>query len=329
MYNEVYHCENKYSFCRHQHPCFKLIFFFKIVVPQVGLKNLTYRSPIDKNNNNTDYLQAINATQQLQGAHIQQHQLKSNSMVNGGLGGSIMDDFFKQLNGTTSHMANFTQPAALVGHMNATTPNAGNSTNAVNANTANTTNGASRTNTTVAADALSPVLKNTTTVNNKTIDHSAPHIIKITRNGGLPLTPPQQNQQQRNLSSLSSGSSSNKPMMNSSAVMNNFKNNGTRTSLFKGNTTKTVNGKETFYYKPNNSNSSSSSTNTNRTFSANGTLDFNHNNMSLGFNNNNHTNKNLNLTNRNVRKSEIPHPSAHHLVKVRKLLFEGFFIIFL
>ena len=289
--------------------------FFFIPVPQVGLKNLTYRSSIDNNNNinNTDYLQAINATQQRQGTHIQQQ--KSNSLVNSGVGGSIMDDFFKQLNGTTSHMSNFTQPAALVEHKNATITNAANTNNSITTNIANSTNANStntggKSNTTVSA--LSPELKkNITTAN--TMDHStasaAPHI-KITRNGGLPLTPAQQNQHHRNLSSLSSSASTNKLLMNNNTAMNNLKNNNTRTSLFKGNTTKTINGKETFYYKPNNNNS----TNTNRT-STNGTLDFNNNNTTLGFNNNSHTNK-LNLTNRNVRKSEIPHPSSHHLAKV-------------
>ena len=205
-------------------------------------------------------MQAINPTQQQQkqGAHLQKPD------------GSIMDDFFKQLNGTTSHLANFTQPAAFVAN---------------NLTTASSTN----TNATAVGPA-SPTLKNMTANINKPA--TPPHI-KITRNGAFPLTPSQQQQHQRNLSSSSST-----PLKTS----NN--NNSSRTSLFKGNTTKTVNGKETFYYRPNNN----STNNTTRTASNATTLDLNHNNRTVLASP--HTTKN-NFTKTSVRKSEIPHPPAH------------------
>eukprot|EP00111_Clytia_hemisphaerica_P015756 TCONS_00046520-protein len=141
---------------------------------------------------------------------------------------SIMDDFFRQLNGTTSHMSNFSQPAAFTS--NVTSPN-----------------------TNFNRTAMSPPMSN---FNKPTSPH-----IKITRNGAL---------------------------TNSTRLNKNYTTNG---SIFKSNTTRTVNGKETFF-RMNNTNSN-----------ANSTLSLHSQNQTQ------HHQPATNMTRiTNVRKSEIPHP---------------------
>ena len=156
-----------------------------------------------------------------------------------------MDDFFRQLNGTTSHMSNFSQPAAF-------------------------TSNVSSPHTNFNRTASSPTINNF-------YKPTAPHI-KITRNGAF---------------------------TNSTRLNKNYTTNG---SLFKSNTTRTVNGKETFF-RMNNSNSNANST------------------LSLHSNQTQHHQPSTNMTRpANVRKSEIPHPPVR-IQKVTQWKLNSLFLV--
>jgi len=120
--------------------CFKQFtpLYFNISVPHV---NSTFHhnntSTLPNTNTSSDYIPSNLLMHGGVGNKQQQHHERHQ------INGTIMDDFFRQLNGSTSHMSNFTAPAALINMTTSSTHNRpllNNSTQLYNGSTATNNN---------------------------------------------------------------------------------------------------------------------------------------------------------------------------------------------